>query len=72
MKEIFNVISYLADRRWKENKENIADAWQRLVVGGDSPQSNALSMVIHRMTACKETTDLQSCASFNSSDTSAC
>ena len=85
VKEIFNVISYLVDRRWKDNVEGyacpdsesralkiwyIADAWQRLVVGGDSPQPTALPMVICRMTGCKETTNLQSCADFGSSFTS--
>ena len=49
-----------------------ADAYQRLVVGGDSPQSIALSLVIHRMTRCKETTNLLSCAGFGSSYTNEC
>ena len=54
VKEIFNVISYSVDPRWKENVEGYACpgsesqslkiwyipyAWQRLVVGSDSPQS---------------------------------
>ena len=87
VKEIFNVMSYLVHRRWKENVEGyacpdsesralkiwyVADAWQRLVVGGDSPQSMALPTVIRRMTGCKETTNLQSCADFGSSSTSVC
>ena len=82
MKEVFNAISYSFDPRLKENVESyacpdsesrvlkiwyIADAWQRLVVGGDSPQSVALSIVIHRMTGCKETTNPLSRASFGSS-----
>ena len=50
----------------------IADAWQRLAVGGDSPKSIALSMVIHRMTGCKETMNLLSRAGFGSSYTNAC
>ena len=87
VKEIFNVISYSVDPRWKENVEGyacpdsesrslktwyIADAWQGLVVGGGSPQSIALSMVIHSMTGCKETTNLLSRAVFGSSYTNVC
>ena len=49
-----------------------ADAWQKLVLGGDSPQSIALPMVIHRMTGCKETTNLLSYARFSSSSTNVC
>ena len=78
---------YLVHRRWKESVEGyacpdsesralkiwyVADAWQRLVVGGDSPQSMALPTVIRGMTGCKETTNLQSCADFGSSSTSVC
>ena len=80
-------MSYLVHRRWKENVVGyacpdsesralkiwyVADAWQRLVVGGDSPQSMALPTVIRRMTGCKETTNFQSCADFGSSSTSVC
>ena len=87
MKEIFNAISYSVNPRWKENIEGyvcldsesralkiwyIADAWQWLVVGGDSPPSIALSMVIHRMTGCKETTNLLSRAGSRSSHTNVC
>ena len=87
MKEIFNVISYSVDPRWKEIVECyacpdsgshalkiwfIADAWQRLVVGGDSPQSVALSMVIYKMTGCKKTTNPLSRAGFGSSYTNVC
>ena len=87
VKEIFNVISYSVDPRWKENVEGyacpdsesrslktwyIADAWQGLVVGGGSPQSIALSMVIHSMTGCKETTNLLSRVVFGSSYTNVC
>ena len=50
----------------------IADAWQSLVVGGDKPQSIALSMVIHRMTRCKEATNLLSRADFGSTYTNVC
>ena len=79
--EIFNVISYSVDPRWKENAEGyacldsesralkiwyIADAWQRLVIGGEIPQSVVLSMVIHRMTGCKEATNLLSRPGFGS------
>ena len=46
----------------------IADAWRRLAVDGDSPQS-MMSMMIHRMTGCKETTSPLSRASFGSSYT---
>ena len=60
MKEIFNVISYSVDPRWKENVEGYAyldsesrvlkiwynaDAWQMLVAGGENPQSIALFIV---------------------------
>ena len=84
VKEIFNVMSCSVNLRWKENIEGhacpdseshalkiwyITDAWQRLVVGGESPQSITFSMVIHRMTGCKETTNLLSCAGIGSSYT---
>ena len=84
MKEIFNVISYSVDSRWKEGVEGYTcpdselrtlkiwystDAWQRLVVISESPQSITLSMVIHRMIGCKETTNLLSCADFGHSYT---
>ena len=73
VKEIFNVISYSVEPRWKANIEDsscpyselrvlkiwyIADAWQELVVGGHSPQSIGLSMVIHKMAGCKESANL--------------
>ena len=79
VKEIFSVISYSIDPSWKENVESyacpnsesralkiwcIAHAWQRLVVGRETPQSIAFSMVIHRTTGCKETTNLLSCKFF--------
>ena len=79
VKEVFNVIWYSVDPRWTENVEGyacpdsesrrlkiwyIADTWQRLVIGGDSPQSIALFMVIHRMTGYKETTNILSRAGF--------
>ena len=81
VKEIFNAISYSVDPRWKENVEGytcpdseshalkiwyIADAWQRLVIGGEIPQSVALSMVIQRMTGCKEAKNLLSRPGFGS------
>ena len=81
VKEIFNVISYSVDPRWKENVEGYACpgsesqslkiwyipyAWQRLVVGSDSPQSISLSMMIHRMIGCKKTTNLLGRADFDS------
>ena len=84
VKNIFNVISYSVDPKYKEDVEGypcpdsesralkvwfIADVSQRLVVGGDSPQSIALSMVIHRMTGCKETENPLSRAGFDSSCT---
>ena len=84
VKEVFNVIWYSVDLRWKENVEGyacpdselrglgicyIADAWQRLVIGVDSPQSIALFMVIHRMTGYKEATNILSRAGFFSSYT---
>ena len=87
VKNIFNVISYSVDPRYKEDVEGypcpdsesralkvwfIADASQRLVVDGDSPQSIALSMVIHRMTGCKETKNPLSRAGFDSSYTDVC
>ena len=87
VREIFNAISYSIDPKWKKNIEGYAcpdsesrvlkifcsaDAYQRLVVGGDSPQSIALPLVIHRMTRCKETTNLLSCAGFGSSYTNEC
>ena len=50
----------------------IANAWQRLVVGGDSPQSIALSMVIHRMTRCKETANFLCRAGFGNSYMNVC
>ena len=49
-----------------------ADTWQRLLVGGDSPQSIALSMVTDRMTGYKETTNLLRRAGFGSSYTNKC
>ena len=65
--EIFNVISNSVDPRWRENVVvwldsesralkiwHVADAWQRLVVVGNSPQSISLFMLIHRMTRCKK------------------
>ena len=87
VKEIFNFISHSVDPRWKENVEGyacpdsessvlkiryITDAWQRLVVSGETPQSTALSIVIHRMTGCKETMNLLSRAGFGSSYTNVC
>ena len=47
----------------------IADAWQRLIIDVDSPQSIALSMVIHRMTGYKEAANILSRAGFVSSYT---
>ena len=85
VKDIFNVISYLVDRRWKDNVQSyacpysdslakiwhIADPCQRLGVVGDNPQSIALSK-IHRMTGCKETTNVLSRAGFGSSYANVC
>ena len=87
VKEIVNVISYSVNPRWKEKAEGciypdsesralktwyIADAWQRLVVGGDSPQSIALSILIHRMTGFNERMNLLSGAGFGSPYTNVC
>ena len=86
-KGIFNVISYSVDPRWKENVEGygctgfelralkiwyFADASKRLVVSGESRQSVALTMVIHRTTGWKEVTNPLSCAGFSSSNTNVC
>ena len=61
------------DSEWRALKIwYIADAWQRLVVGGDSPQSIALSMVIHRMTGCKETANFLRRAGFGNSYMNVC
>ena len=75
IKDIFNVMSYSVDLKWKENVEGytspdsdlralriwcITDAWQKLVVSGENPQPISLPMLIHRMTGCKETTNLLS------------
>ena len=87
MREIFAFISYSVDPKSKESVEGytcpdselqalkiwcIADAWQRLAVIGESPQTIALSMMIHRKTGCKETTNFLSCADFGSSYTYVC
>ena len=82
VKKIFNIMSYSVELRWKKNLEGyacpdsasgalkiwyIADAWQRLVAGDWSPQSTVWSMMTHRMTQCKEMTNLPSRAGFGSS-----
>ena len=87
LKEIFNAISYSIDPKWQENLFGyaipasepralkiwcIADAWQRLVVGGESPHSISLSMVVHRLTGCKETINLLNHAGFGISYTNVC
>ena len=85
--EIFNVISYSADPRWKENVKGytypdvescalkiryIADAWQRLVVSDESPLSITMSIVVHRITGFQGTTNLLSSTFFGRSYTNIC
>ena len=65
MKELFNAIAFSTNPSMKINTEDyacpdsevrateiwsIASDWQRLIIGGNSPKSIALSMIIHRLT----------------------
>ena len=73
MKELFNAIALSTNPSMKINTEgyacpdsevrateiwSIASDWQRLIIGGDSPKSIALSMIIHRRTGSKESINL--------------
>ena len=73
MKELFNAIALSTNPSMKINTEgyacpdsevratkiwSIASDWQRLIIGGNSPKSIALSMIIHRPTGSKESINL--------------
>ena len=73
MKELFNAIALSTNPSMKINTEgyacpesevratkiwSIASDWQRLIIGGNSPKSIALSMIIHKLTVSKESINL--------------
>ena len=73
MKRVCSEYYACLDSEWHALKIwYIADNLPTLVIGGDSPQSTVLSMVIHRMTGCKETTNLLRRASFGTSNMNVC